>query len=296
MITTSGAPAGWYPDPGDTSGPLRYWDGEEWTTWQARNGVATEVPLSLEGAAAAWEALRDHRAPWPGIAALVGVLALAASTGLAFASLTLGDALGLDSLTWELVTSSLGLYTGLIGTCWGVQRRWGTDGGFRRDFGIEYREGDWWRGLLGSLAARGMAAVLAIIIVLLINGLDQQSYELSGNDEASGWGVVIAFGVIALVFAPLVEELFFRGLIQRSLETVLPAWLAIGVQGVVFGLVHGTVDRGVENLFVIIPIGVTGMVLGWLAHRYQRLSPGISAHAFFNLLPVIVIVVAHAVG
>lgn len=295
MITTAQAPAGWYPDPGDASGPMRYWDGERWTTWQARGGVANEVPLSLEGAAAAWEALRDHRAPWPGTAALVALVTGVASAGLAVASVHLGDALGLDTLAEELVLSSLGLYAGLILACWGIQRRWGTPGGFLTDFGLEYRTGDWWRGLVGSLAARGMATVLAVILVLLVNGLHQSSYELSGTDAGITWATVGAFAVIALVFAPVVEELFFRGLLLRSLETVLPGWLAIGVQGAVFGLAHGTVDRGVANLYVIIPIGVAGMALGWMARRYQRLSIGISAHAFFNLLPVLLLAGVYAV-
>jgi membrane protease YdiL (CAAX protease family) len=295
VITTTQAPAGWYPDPGDASGPMRYWDGAHWTTWQARGGVANEVPLSLEGAAAAWEALRDRRAPWPGVVALVALVAGGASAGLAFAAVGLGDAIGFDTLAGELVFSSLGLYSGLLLACWGIQRRWGTPAGFRVDFGIEHREGDWWRGLLASLAARGMAGVLAVILVLLINGLNDSSYELSGTDDGIGWATVGVFAVIALVFAPLVEELFFRGVILRSLETVLPGWLAIGVQGAVFGLAHGTVDRGVANLFVIIPIGVTGMVLGWLARRYQRLGPGIAAHAWFNLLPVLLMVLFQSV-
>jgi membrane protease YdiL (CAAX protease family) len=38
------------------------------------------------------------------------------------------------------------------------------------------------------------------------------------------------------------------------------------------------------------------MVLGWLAHRYRRLGPGMSAHAFFNLLPVLLIVGVQALG
>jgi membrane protease YdiL (CAAX protease family) len=45
---------------------------------------------------------------------------------------------------------------------------------------------------------------------------------------------------------------------------------------------------------VIVPIGLTGVVLGWLSRRYQRLGPNMVAHAFFNLLPVIGLILAQA--
>lgn len=294
MTTAAAAPPGWYPDPGDASGPVRYWDGARWTPWQSRGDVMTEVPLSVEGAAAAWDSIRDHRAPWPGPAAAVALAALVASTALALGALVVGRRLGLDTFAGELTSSAVGLYTGMLASCWAIQRRWGSGAGFRRDFGIEYRARDWLRGLLGSLAARGLAMVAAVLLVLLIRSFEDESYQLT-PDDGIGWVGVLVFAFVAVVVAPIVEEIFFRGLVQRSLETVLPAWLAIGVQGIAFGLAHGTVDRGVENLYVVVPIAVGGVVLGHLARRYQRLGPAIAAHGFFNLLPVLLVVVLQAI-
>jgi membrane protease YdiL (CAAX protease family) len=294
MLVNPVAPPGWYPDPSVEDGALRWWDGAEWSVWQARGGLASEVPLTSEGAQAAWEARRDHRAPWPGPAAAVALLGLFVSALLAVGADRLGRAIGLGTLAEQLVFSSLALYAGLIATCWFVERRWGTGAGFRTDFGIEYRKGDWGRGALGSLAARGMAGVAAAIIVLLVTALRGRSYELSSRTDLS-WTAVAFFAVVAVVFAPVVEELFFRGLVLRSLETVLPGWAALAAQGTAFGLAHATVDRGVANLFVIVPIGITGVVLGWLARRYQRLGPSMAAHAFFNLLPVVILIVSQAV-
>jgi membrane protease YdiL (CAAX protease family) len=295
MTGTSLAPAGWYADPADAGGPLRYWDGERWTAWQALDGVMTVRPLSPEGMAAAWDARRDHRAPWPGPAAAVALLALLASGLLAFAFVAAGSALGLDSIAAELVLSSAGLYTGLLGTCVAVQRRWGTDQGFRKDFGLEYRGGDWWRGLLGALAAKGLGVVVSVVLILLfVDELANTTIELDA--EVWGWAALVVFVLMALVAAPFVEEVFFRGLLMRSLETVLPSWAAIVVQGIAFGLAHATVDLGVANLLIVVPIGVGGMTLGYLALRYQRLGPGIASHAFFNVVAVLFLVGQFALG
>jgi len=290
MTGTSLAPAGWYADPADHGGPLRYWDGERWTAWQALDGVVAVRPLSPDGMAAAWEARRDHRAPWPGPAAALALLALLGSGLLAFACVAIGSAVGLDGLVAELVLSSVGLYAGLLATCMAVQRRWGTEHGFRKDFGLEYRRGDWWRGLLGALAAKGLGVAVTIVLVLLfVDELSNTTIELDA--ETWGWAALVVFAVMALVMAPFVEEVFFRGLLQRSLETVLPAWAAIAVQGTAFGLAHATVDLGVANLLIVVPIGVGGMTLGYLAHRYHRLGPGIASHAFFNVVAVVALAV-----
>jgi membrane protease YdiL (CAAX protease family) len=86
-----------------------------------------------------------------------------------------------------------------------------------------------------------------------------------------------------------VEELFFRGLLQRVLESSWPAAPAIAAQAVVFGLCHISPVLGLRNVSVVVGITAFGVVQGVTARGFRRLVPGMWAHAFFNLLPVVVI-------
>ncbi len=44
--------------------------------------------------------------------------------------------------------------------------------------------------------------------------------------------------LVAVVFAPLVEELFFRGLLLRSLQRRVGTGRAVALSSVLFGLAH----------------------------------------------------------
>jgi len=84
------------------------------------------------------------------------------------------------------------------------------------------------------------------------------------------------------VGAPIAEEIFFRGLTQRSLLkqrrlTRANPWAAIVVTAAFFGVAH------FEPL-QFPPLFAFGLVLGILAWRTERLGPGIWAHLTFNAL------------
>src|SRR4249920_2329966 len=91
--------------------------------------------------------------------------------------------------------------------------------------------------------------------------------------------VVIVF--IAVIGAPFVEELFFRGLVMSGLVSRWGAAIGIISQAVLFGVVHlGPTDaRG--NLGVFLLIAPLGAMLGVLRYGYKRLGPGMFTHAFY---------------
>jgi membrane protease YdiL (CAAX protease family) len=98
--------------------------------------------------------------------------------------------------------------------------------------------------------------------------------------------VVIVF--IAVIGAPFVEELFFRGLVMSGLVSRWGAAIGIVSQAVLFGVVHlGPTDaRG--NLGVFLLIAPLGAMLGVLRYEYKRLGPGMFTHAFYNAVIVAV--------
>ena len=105
------------------------------------------------------------------------------------------------------------------------------------------------------------------------------------TDSFKGGGLVVLVLVVC-VGAPIVEELFYRGLLMRSLERRWGAAWAVPVQAVIFGVSHA---QGIQLPALIL----FGLVAGILAQRSGRLGPGIFAHMGFNAWTVFALLVLH---
>jgi uncharacterized protein len=182
-----------------------------------------------------------------------------------------------------LVTAQSGLWTGLLLTCRFVSRRYGT-GSIRRDYRLVMRWRDLGTGFVISWIARIVAVVIILPFVLLDDRFRNRTDIFTGLEPDAATIATIA--VIAVVGAPLIEELFFRGLLQRALENVVPIPAAIGGQAVLFGVAHVSVHGGWANIPTTLGIGACGAVFGFAAWRWRRLGPSIAAHGFFNALAV----------
>jgi membrane protease YdiL (CAAX protease family) len=93
-------------------------------------------------------------------------------------------------------------------------------------------------------------------------------------EQASGSSTVLLFVLVA-VGAPFVEELFYRGLLQRPLLGRWPAPLALVTAAAVFAAIH---FRPVE----FVGLFAAGLVFGICAWVADRLGPAIVAHVAFN--------------
>jgi len=89
---------------------------------------------------------------------------------------------------------------------------------------------------------------------------------------------LLCLGTVLL--APLVEELVFRGYLLAALLLLLPKWGALLLTAAVFGYVHGP--------GYAVPIGVLGLLFGWLRLRHGSLLPSMLAHAVHNGIVVAV--------
>jgi uncharacterized protein len=266
--------AGWYDDPAGL-GQFRFWDGVGWTANVATDGRVAERPLPPDRAAI------PGRGGWLVAAGLIGGVGSALLLGVIARAVAPGQFL------LRLVPSQFALWTFLIGACIAASRRYGT-GRLRDDFGLRSHPADVGRGLVLSLLGR-LAALLALIPLVL---LDRDL--VAGNTQLlhlarQHWTDFAVIAVFAVIGAPLVEELFFRGLLMRVLE---PAWgrpAAIAGQAIVFGCCHVTVLLGLRNTAVVLATGAFGVVQGIAVARYRRLGPGIWSHAFFNAVAVLAI-------
>lgn len=81
---------------------------------------------------------------------------------------------------------------------------------------------------------------------------------------------------ILLILAPLLEELCFRGLIQRQLRRSLPAWGAILLSSLLFAFWHRNLGQFVYTFFC-------GAALGWIYERGGKLRYSALTHFLMNL-------------
>lgn len=99
----------------------------------------------------------------------------------------------------------------------------------------------------------------------------------------------------AAVLAPIGEEILFRGYVFNALRQTFAQrpWglpLAYGVSALLFASVHSfSVTRGLIALLV--PLFLIGLLLAWAMHRTRSLLPCIIAHAINNGVALVALVV-----
>jgi membrane protease YdiL (CAAX protease family) len=226
----------------------------------------------------------------------LGDVALGFAVGLTASQIVLAAILAatgrtldqVDDLPLSLVAvAQLGLWVGLLGAPLVATRLKGN--GLVADLNLRARASDAWRG--GAVGVALQVVAIPLLYWPLLDLLDKQPSDLEGparslTDRADGALGVVLLVLIVGVGAPIVEEIFYRGLFQGALrKRGAPPALAIAISATVFGLSHG-------ELLQLPALILFGAVAGLLAHRAGRLGPAIAAHVAFNMVTVISLLVA----
>jgi membrane protease YdiL (CAAX protease family) len=188
---------------------------------------------------------------------------------------------------WLVAVLELFLWLGLLGAPILAARTKGN--GVVSDFGLRVRALDVPLGLVIGVACQLVLVPLVSLPWILVLGkdldqLDDAARELA--DKATDPFGVALLVVIVVIGAPVVEELFFRGLLQRSLLRKMGAVPAVAISSFVFALTH-------FQLLQFPALWAFGAVLGVLAVRTGRLGSGILAHMAFNAVTVIALVLSN---
>ena len=131
---------------------------------------------------------------------------------------------------------------------------------------------------MSVLIASSQAFVLFSALSLLDVDLQFQGEELERRQRlVSG----IAGILNACIFAPIGEEICFRGIILGGLlKTRCRPWLAILISALLFALLHGLGANFVTALLF-------GILVGWLYWRTGSIIPGVIIHITNNTLTAI---------
>jgi ABC-2 type transport system permease protein len=130
-------------------------------------------------------------------------------------------------------------------------------------------------GVLTGLAAGSVALAYTVALeqVPWLRELREQGEQLDANKELLPW-----IGALAVLAAPLFEELIFRGILYRGFRRSLAPLHAALASALVFALVHPPL--------AFVPVFVMALLAALVFERTGLLLAPIAAHATYNALVV----------
>lgn len=192
----------------------------------------------------------------------------------------------IDAPIWGLALLQIPLWAGYLGIVVFAGRVKGN--GVVADFGLRQHAWDVPVGLVIGIVTQLVVLPLLYIPLLQLTGTDQDDLSAPARELADRAGSLPSwalFAVLVGICAPVVEELFYRGLFLRSLtKRGLGPVAAVVVSSLVFAAVHFQVLQFAGLL-------VFGLVAGTLSVRTGRLGPAIWAHIGFNMTTVVALYV-----
>lgn len=234
-----------------------------------------------------------------GVAAVVFPLAMA-EAGIDPTKMTTGEqAEYLLAVQLAETATSLGLVYALVSRHMDVVRD-ETKDWFKIDFSEPFeRERGWAKyGLLGYGATFFALAATGLVVDALESGaqtVDKASEQVGTIDgvmpliQSDDSGTFVAVLAVTSVFAPLLEEVVFRGFLLASLTKWLPTPGAVLFSSVLFALAH-LAPRDFVELVVL------GMVLGFSYARTRNLLTPMLIHSLWNSGVLVVVAVAIKAG
>ncbi|MFC4563147.1 CPBP family intramembrane glutamic endopeptidase [Nocardiopsis mangrovi] len=132
----------------------------------------------------------------------------------------------------------------------------------------------------------GLAAIAVYALVAVSPWAVQP--PMAGGTVPDRFTAVLVI-TISLLSSPILEEIFYRGMLQTRLEFVLGRWPGIVAASFAYSL-FSLVGSGVPNGFPVALAmsvcvqGVAGVMFGYLWTRYRNMWLNIVLHSFITLL------------
>jgi membrane protease YdiL (CAAX protease family) len=134
-----------------------------------------------------------------------------------------------------------------------------------------------------SLPVALLANQLSAKVITKIYGIPEQQIAVQVLEKTKDSAQRMIFALAAIIMAPLVEEIFFRGILYPLLKYRGYPRLAIWGTSLLFAAVH-------VNLMTFFPLFVFALLLVWIYERTDTLLAPIATHATFNTVNFVLFV------
>ncbi len=192
-----------------------------------------------------------------------------------------------DVPMWGLGLMQIPLWAGLLAAVW-VAGSKGT--GVVNAFGLRFRGIDAPVGVLVGILAQLVLLPLVYVPIFELTGQNTEDLSRPAKELSSRAGGSLSWLLFALlvgVLAPVIEEIFYRGLFLRALrKRGLSTGLSVLISSAVFGAMHLQPLQFV-GLFMF------GVIAALLASQTGRLGVAIFAHIGFNMTSVLTLYLDH---
>ena len=223
---------------------------------------------------------------------IVGFLASFFAAALAFNLVESANNQDIDDLyelpMWGISVVTLSQQLALIAIVIIASRFFG--GGLRKDFLLQARANDSFKGLSLGVAAQFILVPATTYPFIWLFNIDPD--RISGparelSDKATSPLGVGALVLTVVVLAPVSEELFYRGLLYGAIRKrfksdqskALTKWFPIITSSLIFSAVH-------LQLLLFPALFFVGITFALIYEKSQRLAPAIWAHVGFNATTV----------
>ncbi len=141
-------------------------------------------------------------------------------------------------------------------------------------------------------------SIFAVMVLVYVTGWQGWVNERFGGgsqalvkalETTKDWKFMGAALFVAVVVAPVVEEVIFRGYIYPVVKRFSEKWFAALFSGVLFGVIH-------FNLASFPVLAVMGILLVVLYERTGSIWPPIACHALFNGTQMAIMLIAKGAG
>ncbi len=149
----------------------------------------------------------------------------------------------------------------------------------RQDFRRYWQQGVIWG--VGTHLVGVMIRMATALLATKLLGADLS--QLESNNPLANAGLDIdwvLYAIAAVILAPLMEELFTRGMLYGWLRRQVGVKKGLIISSLLFAVLH-------FNGLGLISFFVTGLLFGALYERTGSLAPGMIAHATHNLISVV---------
>ena len=134
--------------------------------------------------------------------------------------------------------------------------------------------------IIASVILGLLVSIVTNITWKYLTGIPQSSNILVELTSSLKLYFHIYYVVWVVLIAPVVEEMFFRGVLFASLKETVGFRLGLVLQAVVFSVSHAQVNE-------LFPLFILGCILGYVYYRSSSLMPSIIVHVLNNGLSLL---------